>query len=155
MSIITIRNTVKLGLVLIVLGIATFLIVTNLPHRNVQGSKTDTQITLEQVYSEYKSDPNAADEKYLDESGDSNIMEVSGVFVSTNKNLNGQIILILGSKTESVKLRCTLISDFNEEINNLIQGDNITIKGVIRSGIYYDEALQRYGDFVFNDCDIK
>lgn len=50
----------------------------NIPHRDVQASATDYQLTTSQLVNEYIDNREAANKKYLAEDGNSKILEVTG-----------------------------------------------------------------------------
>ncbi|MCF6308409.1 MAG: YceI family protein [Flavobacteriaceae bacterium] len=71
----------------IVIGGGIFLYMFFQPHRDVQATKTDFQLEAKQIVDEYLKDAYAANDKYLQEEGDSKIIEVSGVISEISEAL--------------------------------------------------------------------
>jgi len=132
-------------------GVGLFLF--NKPHRDVQATAVDVTITADALVREFLSNPPAASEKYLDESGDSKIIAVSGTVHSSTMDLKGQVVVLLKS-TENAGVSCTFMQASNSHAESLKPGDQITVKGVIRSGAGFDPDLELYEDVVLEQCDI-
>jgi len=152
------KKIVKRGLIIIALGIVIgggiFLYMFFQPHRDVQATKTDFQLEAKQIVDEYLKDANAANDKYLQEEGDSKIIEVSGVVAEISEDFNNQKVLLLKGKGENAGVSCTFTSATNKNAATLKVGDQVTIKGVIRSGAGYDEDMEMYEDVIMEKCDI-
>lgn len=151
----TIKKPVKifiasvLGLVLI--GALAILYVFNQPHRDVQNTKTDFSFNASQIVSEYLKDPNSANQKYLDEEGDSKILEVTGAISDISEDFNGKKVLLLKNATDKAGVSCTLKDSV---LNGLILGSMVRVKGVIRSGASYDTDMDLYENVIMEDCKI-
>ena len=77
-------------------GVAYYLF--NMPHRNIQEAKTDYSISSSEIVNEYLADATLANEKYLEEEGDSKILAVTGKIFSKSEDQNNQkVILVLES----------------------------------------------------------
>ncbi|PHS64787.1 MAG: hypothetical protein COB12_07675 [Flavobacterium sp.] len=152
------KKIVKRGLIIIALGIVIgggiFLYMFFQPHRDVQATKTDFQLEAKQIVDEYLKDANVANDKYLQEEGDSKIIEVSGVISEISEDFNNQKVLLLKGKGENAGVSCTFTSATNKNAATLKVGDQVTIKGVIRSGAGYDEDMEMYEDVIMEKCDI-
>jgi hypothetical protein len=125
-----------------------------MPHRDVQKSPTDYRITDSELVSEFLTDINGANQKYLAADGDSKILEVTGTVARISENFNGEKVVLLKSDTDKAGVSCTFMHETSHRVNNLEPGDEVTIKGVIRSGAYYDEDLDMYVNVTIEKSDI-
>ncbi|MBR9999146.1 MAG: hypothetical protein KFF73_09250 [Cyclobacteriaceae bacterium] len=153
------RNKIfKIGLILLAAGIITaggvIYYMFNMPHRNIQSSKTDYAVKAGQLVIEYLSDPVTADNKYLVQNGDSRILEVSGEVASISEDYNNQKVILLKSKNDKAGVSCTFTHETNPSVSGVREGQNIIVKGVIRAGATYDEDLQMYENVILEKCDI-
>jgi outer membrane lipoprotein-sorting protein len=123
-------------------GIAYYLY--NLPHRDVQSTPTDYKLTVSELVSEYITDMEAANKKYLVEDGNSKILEVTGLVLRSRTNMNNQRVIVLQNNGDPAGVNATLTQLASDETPKPQEGQQITVKGVIRSGVYYDENLGMY-----------
>ena len=84
----------KILRVIAILGVAGILIgggiglyMFNMPHRDVQSTDADYNLTALEVVLEYLSDQDAANQKYLSPDGESKILEITGVVAIYQKIL--------------------------------------------------------------------
>jgi len=138
----------------IVIGGGIFLYMFFQPHRDVQATKTDFQLEAKQIVDEYLKDAITANNKYLQEEGDSKVIEVSGVIAEISEDFNNQKVVLLKSMGENAGVSCTFTSETNINTEKLKVGDIVTIKGVIRSGAGYDEDMELYEDVIMEKCDL-
>lgn len=139
--------------VLVIAG-GTALYLFNMPHRDVQATAVDYKISATQIVQEYLDNANAANEKYLQEEGESKILAVSGRVASIDEDMNHQKVILLKDPEAKAGVSCTFTSATNANAEKLKQGDLVTLKGVIRSGAGYDEDLEMYEDVILEKCDI-
>jgi hypothetical protein len=126
----------------------------NMPHRDVQSAKADYSLTTEEIVSEYLSDMNEANKKYLSTDGESKILEITGIINNISKDFNGQTVLLLKGNEDKAGVSATLISNTSIPANSLKIGDSVKLKGVIRSGASFDEDLELYENVILDKCDI-
>jgi len=126
----------------------------NMPHRNVQNSKTDFTLTTSQIVNEYLADAQVANEKYLAEDGDSKILEITGTINTISENFDKQKVVFLKEENDKAGVDATFLDEAGEHLKGLKTGDKITIKGVIRSGASYDEDLEMYENVILDKSDI-
>jgi len=152
------KKILKWGLLvlatIIVVGGGIFLYMFFQPHRDVQATQADYQLNAKQIVDEYLADYNAANDKYLQEEGDSKVIEITGVIAEISEDFNKQKVVLLKSLGEKAGVSCTFTSETNQNAEKLKVGDKVTIKGVIRSGTGYDEDMELYEDVIFEKCDI-
>ncbi|PKP25968.1 MAG: hypothetical protein CVU03_05485 [Bacteroidetes bacterium HGW-Bacteroidetes-2] len=148
-----IKTTLITISVLIVIGIGTALYLFNMPHRDVQNTKSDYFLSANEIVEEYLKDKDAANIKYLDAEGESKILEVKGVVAKIDTDFNGQKVVLLQSNDSPAGVSCTFPIDFIEE-TPITLGQTLTIKGVIRSGAEYNEDLDMYENVLLDKCSL-
>jgi len=152
------KKIIQISLTLLVLGlIAAGSIVYyqfNQPHRNIQESKTDFSFSSSQIVKEYLANPEGANEKYLDEEGNSKILEISGIVAEISEDFNKQKVILLKSVSDNAGVSCTFTPEINVSANQIKIGETITVKGVIRSGASYDKDLEMYENVIMEKCSV-
>jgi len=138
----------------LIIGVGIIFYVFNQPHRNIQAIASDYQMKASTLVEEYFTDAILANEKYLQDEGESKIIAVTGTVASITKDLDQQQVVLLKDKNEKAGVSCTFTSETNINTKNLKIGETVTIKGVIRSGAGYDEDLELYEDVILEKCDI-
>ncbi len=152
------KKIIRIGLIvlgvgiLIAGGIGFYLF--NMPHRDIQGTETDYHVNASQIVSEYLEDPASSNKKYLSEEGESKIFEVSGEVASIDVDYNNQLVVLLKSPGEQAGVSCTFNSGINKENSGIIEGQMITVKGVIRAGASYDEDMGMYEHVILEKCSL-
>jgi hypothetical protein len=126
----------------------------NMPHRDIQSSKTDFSLSSTQLVNEYLRNPDLANEKYLQEEGDSKILAVTGTVFSIGQDQNSQKVVLLKDPTDKAGVSCTFTLETNKNVEKLKVGQTISVKGVIRSGAGFDKDLDLYEDVILEKCDI-
>lgn len=137
-----------------VIGSSIVLYLFNMPHRDVQSAKADYFLTTEQIVSDFLSDMNEANKKYLSSDGESKILEITGIINDISKDFNGQTVLLLKENIDKAGVSATLISNTSIPATSLKIGDSVILKGVIRSGASFDEDLEMYENVILDKCDI-
>ena len=140
--------------ILIIVGGSIVYYMFNQPHRDVQATKTDFSFTSSQLVSEYLADAKKANDKYLDEEGNSKILEIKGEVSNISENFNKQKVILLKSSYDSAGVSCTFTAETNESVNHLTKSEIIVVKGVIRSGASYDKDLGMYENVIMDNCKI-
>lgn len=153
------KKFIKIGLILLVSGVviggSVVLYLFNMPHRDVQSAQTDMTLTADDLVNEYLADATTANNKYLDEEGESKILEITGIVASIGEDFNGNTEILLKSADAKAGVSCAFTTETNAKAKNIKIGDNITVKGVIQSGASYDEDLEMYENVIVDKCDIK
>lgn len=134
----------------LIIGGGTILYMFNMPHRDVNSTKADYFITASQLVKEYLEDNDAANEKYLVEDGESKVLEISGIVVKISEDYSGQSVILLKNNEDKAGVNCTFIIENKSQVNEIEIGQNVKIKGVIRSGASYDEDLELYENVVLD-----
>ncbi len=152
------KKSVKIGIiilavgVLVVGGIGVYLF--NLPHRNIQSTKTDIEITAANLVAEYLENPEQANAKYLDAEGESKILEVTGEVASVTEDFNKNLVVLLKSSGQEAGVSCTFLSTSGPIQNSFAKGQQIKVKGVIRSGASFDADLGFYEHVILDKCNL-
>ena len=149
-----IRTIAVLGVAGLLIGGGIGLYMFNMPKRDVQAAQTDFTLSTSQIVSEYLSDSEAANQKYLSADGDSKILEISGELSKISENYNGQKVVLLKNAQDKAGVSATFSPESNDHLNGIQIGQVITVKGVIRSGASYDEDLELYENVVLDQSDI-
>lgn len=126
----------------------------NQPHRNVQESETDFRFNSGQIVKEYLANSKAANEKYLDEEGNSKILEISGKVTEISEDFNKQKVVLLKSASDNAGVSCTFTPEINASVNQIKIGETIAVKGVIRSGASYNKDLGMYENVIMEKCSV-
>ena len=152
------KKIIKTVIIVIVLGLLTAggigYYMFNQPHRDVQSIKADFQMESSDLVKEYLADANVANEKYLQDEGESKILSVTGIIKNIDEDQNHQRVILLKSDTDNAGVSCTFTTETNANLKGFKNGDKVTVKGVIRSGASYDEDLELYEDVILEKCDI-
>jgi len=153
-----ITKSLKIIIILAAVGISVALgagiYLFNMPHRNVQSAKIDFAVSATELVNEYLTGPEVADEKYLDEEGDSKILEVSGKVSKISRDFNDQIVILIKDTGDKAGVSCTLLITSNAIGGKILEGQEIKVKGVIRSGAMFDPDMNRYENVIMEKCDI-
>jgi hypothetical protein len=140
--------------VIVVAGIAFTLYMLNMPARDVQGTDSDYQIPSTALVQEYLDDAASANAKYLDASGESTILEVTGTIADISRDFNDQVVILLQSDDDPAGVSCTFTLETNASTDGLSVGKDVVIKGVIRSGAAYDEDLEMFEPVIIEKSDL-
>ena len=138
--------------ILIVVSVFAFLFFT--PHRNIEKTKADYQMPAQDLADEYLNAYKASNEKYLDSEGESKVLEVSGNIASITKDFNDQTVILLKDNTGLAGVSCTFTLENTITLAGLEKGQQITVKGVIRSGARFDNDLELYEHVIMEKCSL-
>ena len=152
------KKVVKWGLAIVIGGVivggAAIFYMFNMPHRDVQNTPIDFQVEAGHLVQEYLVNAHSANDRYLQEEGESKIIAVTGVVASIDEDLKQQKVVLLRAAGEPAGVSCTFMANTNINAEKLKEGDKVTIKGVIRSGAGYDDDLELYEDVIIEKCDV-
>ncbi|MCK4990331.1 MAG: hypothetical protein KAS29_07585 [Bacteroidales bacterium] len=149
-----IRTIAIIGVAGLIIGGGIGLYMFNKPHRDVQSAQADYMLTSSQIVTEYLTDNEAANQKYLAADGDSKILEISGEVNKISENFNGQKVVLLKGGQDRAGVSAIFTAETNDNLNEISLGQTITVKGVIRSGASYDEDLEMYEHVILEKSDI-
>jgi hypothetical protein len=133
-------------------GIGLYLF--NMPHRDVQSAKSDYTLTSSQIVSEYLTDKDAANQKFLAADGDSKILEITGIVNKISDDYDGNKVVLLKGPDDKAGVSASFTTETNNNLAGVEAGQTITVKGVIRSGASYDEDLELFENVILEKSDI-
>jgi len=152
------KKIIRVLIVLVVagalIGVGAGLYMFFMPQRNVQNLPVDFQVTASDLTEEFLNDITSANQKYLSADGESKILEVTGKVSRISENFNGEKVVLLKDDDDKAGVSATFTHDTNQAVNELEPGDVVTIKGVIRSGAYYDQDLDMFVNVTVEKSDI-
>lgn len=138
----------------ILIAVAVALYMFNKPARDVQATKTDFSYKASEIVKEYLTDAKKANDKYLDENGNSKVLEITGTVADISEDFNHQKVILLKAANDKAGVSATFTKETNSHTENIKVGDEITVKGVIRSGATYDKDLEMYENVTLDKSDI-
>lgn len=141
-------------LIVLVLGAGYSLYLYYKPHLDIQATQADFKVESNTLVDEFLENNEEAKKKYFPANSRSKILVVSGPIASISENMNGQKVILLKKNDKEIGVSCTFSNHENEKINVLEVGDNVAIKGILRSGAGYDEDLGLYEDVILEKCDL-
>ncbi|MBI3133194.1 MAG: hypothetical protein HYZ14_00820 [Bacteroidetes bacterium] len=122
------------------------------PHRDVKTAEVFDEFEVTDFVTEFIKNPDAANEKYLAEDGDSKIVTMSGKITAIDTNLNQQLVIEMKSDQHDAGVRFTLLEEENEKAAALKIGEKTSITGVVSAGPVYDEDFGRYLDAILEQA---
>ena len=147
---------IKVALIVVAVGIVSAASIAfymfNKPHQDVQSAAIDFTLTSTALVQEYLTNPQDANQKYLDDTGNSKIMAVTGKVHSISRDMNNQVVVLLQDEGDKAGVSCTFSAATNASAEKLSLGQTVTIKGVIRAGAGYDADLDLYEDVILEKC---
>lgn len=130
------KRTLLVVLLLVLIGAFVGYKMYNKPHENIENATADLKISAEQLFTEFETDENAANEKYLDK-----LVQVSGTVQSADTDENGitKVILDSGGMFGVV---CQLDELSEHKRKDFSEGEQVNFKGKC-TGINMDVLLVR------------
>lgn len=138
----------------ILIAVAVALYMFNKPARDVQATKTDFSYKASEIVNEYLTDAKKANNKYLDEEGNSKVLEITGTVAQISEDFNHQKVILLKASKDKAGVSATFTKETNSHTETIKVGDVITVKGVIRSGASFDADLEMYENVTIDKSDI-
>lgn len=138
----------------ILIAVAVALYMFNKPARDVQATQTDFSYQASEIVNEYLSDAKKANNKYLDENGNSKVLEITGTVAEISEDFNNNKVIVLKEVKDQAGVSATFTPETNANATKVKVGDKVTIKGVIQSGATYDADLEMYENVIINKSDI-
>ena len=134
-------NILKIIAVVVLIALGYMAYMWFMPHRNIQNTKPFATVEATALVNEFLSDSEKANNLYLDNEGESKVLIITGTVASISKDQLGQQVVLLKNLSDKMGVSCTFTLETNNQIDAIKVGDNVKIKGVIRSGAEYDEDL--------------
>lgn len=149
-----IKKLLIAGLLLGTLGAGYAYYLFNLPHRDVQAVEVFVQLDASKLVAEFLNDATSANEKYLDSEGESKVIIVTGTVESIELDQNEQRVVLLKQSGDEAGVSCTFTIETSTNADNIQVGQQVSIKGVVRSGAELDEDLDLVEDVILEKCDL-
>lgn len=124
-----------------------------MPHRDVQSVEAFATVKADDLVAEYLKDNAAANLKYLASDGDSKVLNITGRVSSIEKDQKNQFVVVLKDEGAAIGVSCTFMESTNKNAEKLKIGDQVKIKGVLRSGVDEDSEMLEE-DVIIENCDI-
>jgi len=124
-----------------------------MPHRDVQSVEAFATISANDLVVEYLKDNAAANMKYLADDGDSKVLNVTGRVNLIDTDQKNQMVVVLKDEGAGIGVSCTFMESTNKNAEQLEIGDQVKIKGVLRSGVDEDSEMLEE-DVIIENCDI-
>ena len=125
-----------------------------MPQRDIQKLPADYYVASSELVSEFLTDINLANSKYLSSDGESKILEIQGNVARITENFNGEKVLLLKDTDDKAGVNAVFTQTTSNSARGVTIGDVVTIKGVIRSGAYFDPDLDMYVHVTVEKSDI-
>ncbi len=152
------KKTLRILAILIVAGVLVGagigLYMFFMPQRDIRNLPADYNLNASGLVAEFLDDIGSANRKYLAADGESKILEVTGTVARISENFNGEKVVLLKGDNDKAGVSCTFMHETNERVIGIETGDIVSIKGVIRSGAYYDEDLEMYINVTVEKSDL-
>lgn len=140
------------------LGIITVIILSTdmfgIAFKHVQTKKTDYSFSASEIVNDYLTDSKKSDGKYFEEGGYPKVLKIIGTVAELYENAKGQKIVLLKGKKDKAGVIATFGNESNSAAEDLVVSDEITVKGVIRTGAYFDTDLEIYEDVILDKSEI-
>jgi len=124
------------------------------PHRDVQATSAFAELKASELVSEFSSDANKANAKYLSSDGNSKVLIVEGRVNKISDNQNGEKVIVLKDEDAKVGVSATFTKTTTVNTQTIKVGDVVKIKGAITAGNRYDADLDLYEHAILVQCDI-
>jgi hypothetical protein len=142
------------GMTIFAAAAAAGIYMYNKPVRNIQKSPVDYYVNSSDLVREFLSASASANDKYLDDAGNSSILAITGPVSHISRDLNNQVVILLKTDDDEAGVSCTFFEETNKNAEAIRKGQIITVKGVIRSGAAYDVDIDLYEDVIIEKCDV-
>lgn len=124
------------------------------PHSDVQAAEADFEIGAGQLVEEYLQDAQQADQKYLPAGKEGQVLVVSGNVYAIDTDMKRQKVVLLKEEGDQAGVSCTFTESTNANAEKIKVGEQVAIKGVMRSGAGYDDMMELYEDVILEKCDL-
>lgn len=131
------KTILIVGGILLLGGAITGYLIYNKPYEKMESASIDFKTTAESLFTDFESDENLANEKYLDK-----IMVVSGVVKGVNTSEDGLVNVMLESGGMMGGVICKLDELTEHKRKTFSEGETVTFKGIC-TGMLMDVVLVR------------
>jgi hypothetical protein len=127
--------------------IAVFFIKLNKAPFDITTAEVDFRVSTSELMEEFTIDYEKANEKYFSGSSDSKVLVLTGKINKIDKNLRGDVTVLLKDKGNSpFGVHCT----FSNKDLDFKNGQIVTVKGLLNAGLHYDSDLDLYENAILD-----
>ncbi len=131
------KNLLKYGLLLALIGGAVGFYLWNKPHENMDKAKTDVEISAGELFTAFAENEAQANEDYLDK-----VIAVAGKVREVSKSPEGIVKVTLDSGDEMFGVICQLDELSDHQRTEFQPGESVTFKGKC-TGMLMDVVMVR------------
>lgn len=131
------KNLLKYGLLLAVIGAGIGVYQWNKPHENMDRAKTDVELAASELFTAFAENEGQANEDYLDK-----VIAVTGKVREVSKSPEGLVKVTLDSGDEMFGVICQLDELSDHQRTDFQPGESVTFKGKC-TGMLMDVVLVR------------
>lgn len=126
---------------------AAFFIKLNKAPFDITTAEIDFRVSTSELLNEFTLDYEKANEKYFSGNSDSKVLLLTGAIHKIDKNLRGDITILLKDKEISpFGVHCT----FSNKDLDFKNGETVTVKGLLNAGFHYDTDLGLYENAILD-----
>lgn len=135
------------SIALVIIVVAVFFIKLNKAPFDIKTAEADFSVSTSELVNEFTIDYTKAMEKYFTGNSNSKVLVLTGEIHKIDKNLRGDITVLLKDKASShFGIHCT----FSNKDLDFKKGEIITVKGLLNSGLHYDADLDLYENAILD-----
>ena len=131
------KNIIKYGLLVAVIGAGIGVYQWNKPHENMDHAKTDVELSASELFTAFAENEGQANEAYLDK-----VIAVTGKVREVSKSPEGLVKVTLDSGDEMFGVICQLDELSDHQRTDFQPGASVTFKGKC-TGMLMDVVLVR------------
>lgn len=137
----------------IIVAVAVMSNIFSFSSKYLQADKTDFNYPASEIVNDYLMDAEKSDKKYFD-GGYPKVIKITGTVAELHENAKGQKVILLKAKKDKAGVIATFMNESNLLMEDIMTGDEIIVKGVIRTGAYYDTDLEMYEDVILDKSEM-
>jgi hypothetical protein len=131
------KNLLKYGLILAIIGGAIGFYQWNKPHENMNRAKADITITADKLFTAFSDNEAEANSQYLDK-----VIAVTGTVKDVSTSAEGTVKVTLDSGDDMFGVICQMDELTEHKRNSFDVGEQLTLKGKC-TGMLMDVVLVR------------
>ena len=146
---IWIKRLLAVGAIGAIIGLAVVIYLFNMPHRDVVGEEASIKVAAIELVANFLDDEAVANQKYID-----NVVEISGTVQSVRTDSQRQTVIMLKEASQKAAISCSFTPETSEDVEGIVEGSFVTIKGIVRAGATYDADMDLYEHVVVEKSSI-
>lgn len=129
------KTVLYIGLAVVLVAVIVGVYFYTLGQKDLTNASADYAMTAKELYADFDTDEQAANDKYLDK-----IIEVSGKVSSVEMSADTMLNVMLMSDSDFGGVQCTFNNTKDPSALDITKGDNVVIRGIC-SGMLMDVQL--------------